>query len=402
MGSYNASCAITALPIKWGTKAVLAYYYKKDSSFSRDCVTFLGVPFEGTYDDYGEFSTENNPLFTCLKPDFEKNSGLLPLKLEEVSPYKASILSFFALNLHTHEQEMLHFCHSVMDLYVKKLIDDALQKSCPTKTDKEYSCSEVLSFENSKDSELKELFKQYVLSVDQNKKTYSQRSDLIHAALNNFESSKGTLNLNEFIKDEKFEIDRYLDEVLLRLDLKGKVSSKEAKALFLKRMCLKVHLAAMHPSAFEKMVYCAKKQLGSKKCKTLEETLKAQNEAYFKDLQDLESKFKHLEADKAHLCKVLLRSLKRESRLNSSAFPSVTGAFCGALLSEIPKEYFDLAFFELNFDHGFRFSASEEPRQYEGIAHLEAAAKATLEVLKNHKKDFYLQGSWETFQYDKE
>lgn len=406
MGSYDASCAITALPITPGNKSILVYFYEKDTSFST-IAKFLAEPFEGVYDDYGRFKVENNPLYSKLKPDFENETGLIPLKAQERDHTLlcASNLSFYAVNLFNFEENILHFGHGLMDLHVKKAIEAVQQEvACilPGFNGSAHEFEDLLK-KKTKTPQEELVVEKFEKCLGSSKLTYELRANFVHEFIRSKDEStlEEVTNLEvfkSFLKDDEIDLEQYLGYCLKNLDIKEKVSIEAAKKVFFEKMCIRVMLAAMHPGAYEEMVAVSKKQLGAKKVALFKEKLKENMAEFLQEQKKLTEDFDSLK--KSKYLQRLLRSMSRQSKALNS-YPDIKEYFLGAMPEQISENYEDLCFFEINFYHGFKFSSMADYRQYQGIAHIEAQAKSVLKTLKVLKKDLFRQGNWETYQYDK-
>jgi len=386
MGSFNSSCAITGLPLK--DKALLLLWSSTPERAYSGLPIFYGAPLSASYEDYGNFTLEEpNPFNTWLKPDMEEGSGfLLHYTCHDVlnSDKELPGYNVSGINLWTAYSEALNLYHELILIRAKL----SLQK-IKIKYSQNADVS-VLDFEGGSNTKsvikekYPEIWAEYVSLMADCPLSYESRANSVHTWLDdeNF-FMQLCKDLCESEESAQAAIVRICERIYCK-DILAEVKEKIEDCLK-ERLFTVLHISAVHPTAFNKMVECAKNQLGQEKTKKLLEKALKKEESSDIDLSTMDPTSKGYS--------VLKRMRNRELRGNEKLGLFRVMGYANWDRKNLSK----LVLFEQNFNHGFKFSSMTEYRQYEGIAHIEAVANATLEVIAEIKEDLYKTGNWETY-----
>lgn len=399
MGSYNSSCDITGLPISGSAgEQVLLLLYTKDRNSYSEGIQFLGTPVKAKYYDYGDYILQSeNPFNRQLAPNFEDMTGIVLLDSNKDDKY-FSAQSKRGLNLWEVTNEFLHLFHELILIRPKWALSE---------TNAKYNLanSSVLDWEGSKSSKVAlhqshpEAWQHYLNLLGSCPASYDARAEQIYKWLRDedLEIAKETcINLS---KDENKVYQDFVEKTFLigvpdALDL--------VRECFSQRIISRIRTACVYEKAFNTLVNCTKNQIKEKGIEFLYSKLKSwdQDPDYAKHLEKLKQAKLDKDVEKSKISQMML-CMMRKTIVKDKDFKLCSSFAGNPVTTEDAEASKDLILFNENFYHGFKFSSMAENRQYEGIAHIVAQAKATIDVARSVSKNFYKQGKWETYQYNR-
>lgn len=397
MGSYNSSCDITGLPISGAVdEPVFLMLYTTDKSSYHDSLQFLGTPFRAKYFDYGDYILQSeSPFVRQLAPDFENMTGIALLGDKEDEKYFTA-QSRRGINLWDVPNQFLHLFHDLILMRPKWALNE---------TNVKYSLNitSVLDWEGSKSSRVAlrenhpEAWAYYLTLLGECPASYDDRATVVHRWLRDEDLNVAKQTCLELVKDETQAYQKIIEQTFLT----GVPNALElVKEAFSERIVSKIRTASVYEKAFNALVDCTKKQIKEQGCNYLYSQLQSCSEDpdYAKQLEKLKIAVAENNQEEMLFAKMLLGMMR--NTLSRDKNFKLAGFFAGnAVTPEDIQASKDLVLFVENFYHGFKFSSMSSNRQYEGIAHIVAQAKTTIEIARNVSKNFYKQGKWETYQY---